>query len=116
MVRNTTEKKKVIDNPHGGTGRIEIYDILKSADTLGNVSLLAKVIIHPETIINYHQHTGEAEAYYILKGDGFFINNEQERIPVKAGDVCLIEVGQGHGMENPYDETMEMMALVFPGR
>lgn len=115
MVRKT-DKKMIIENPHGGMGSITVYKILTSEDTLGNVSLFAKVIINPQTTIGYHQHIGEAETYYVLKGQGFFINNQKERIPVKPGDVCSIEVGQSHGMENLSDHEMEIMALVYPER
>jgi quercetin dioxygenase-like cupin family protein len=107
-------EKLIIENPHGGVGNIEVYKLLTSDDTLGKVSLFAKVIIHPQTIIGYHQHIGEAETYYVLKGEGFFINSKKERIPVKAGDVCSIEVGQSHGLENPHDNEMEIIALVYP--
>lgn len=113
MIRDTNQKI-VIENPHGGMGKIEKYEVLTSADTLDHVSLMAKVILHPQSIIGYHQHLEEAEAYYVLKGSGYFINSQRERIAVKAGDVCLIEVGGSHGMENLNDEEMIIMAIVYP--
>ncbi|WP_096437049.1 cupin domain-containing protein [Alteribacter populi] len=113
MIRRTDERL-IVENPHGGVGSIGIYKLLTSDDTMDKVSLFAKVIINPQTTIGYHQHIGEAETYYVLKGEGFFINSQKERIPVKPGDVCSIEVGQSHGMENPHDNEMEIMALVYP--
>lgn len=111
-----TEKKKIIENPRGGEGTIELYEIFGSDETLGNVSLFAKVVLKPQTIIGFHEHHGEAEVYYVTKGKGFFIRNNQERIAVKAGDACMMEVGHGHGMENPNDEEMEIIAVVYPER
>ncbi|MDV2582176.1 cupin domain-containing protein [Alkalibacillus haloalkaliphilus] len=113
MVKNCSETQ-YIEKPHGGVGAIEITRVLSSEDTLGHVSLLAKVTVHPNSTIGYHQHIGEAEAYYLLKGKGYFINAKEERVPVQSGDVCTIEVGQSHGLENPYDESIEMIALVYP--
>ncbi|WNF38557.1 cupin domain-containing protein [Bacillaceae bacterium IKA-2] len=113
MIRKTDEKI-IIENPHGGVGRIQIYKVLNAGDNVGNISLFAKVIINAHTTIGYHQHIGEAEAYYVLKGEGFFLNNKKERVPVKAGDLCLIEVGESHGMENPNENEMEIIALVYP--
>ena len=113
MVRNTMNKV-VIKNPHGGIGCIEKYDVLTGEDTFGHISLVAKVILYPQTIIGFHQHKDEEEAYYVLKGQGYFINSQKERIPVKAGDVCLMEKGRSHGMENLNDEEMEMIAIVYP--
>ncbi|MCE7793187.1 cupin domain-containing protein [Salipaludibacillus sp. CUR1] len=115
MVRKT-EEQLVIENPHGGTGSIRINKLLTSEETMGNVSLFARVVVNPETTIGYHQHTGEAEAYYVLKGEGFFINSQKERLAIQAGDICTIKAGQSHGLENPSAHSMEIMALVYPER
>lgn len=42
-----------------------------------------------------------------------FIDNDGSRIPVGPEDVCIIECGQSHGMENNSDEELVMMALVY---
>lgn len=112
----SVDEKVIIKKPHGGVGLIEINKVLTADDTMGNVSLFAHVKVAPHTKIGYHQHFNEAEAYYVIKGEGFFITNDKERVPVKAGDVCWIKVNQGHGMDNPNDEEMEFIALVYPER
>ena len=61
----------------------------------------------------YHQHVGNTEPYFILQGKGIFIDNDGSRTEVGPGDVCCIEVGQSHGMENASDEDLVMMALVY---
>ncbi|QKY71702.1 cupin domain-containing protein [Lentibacillus sp. CBA3610] len=83
---------------------------------MGNVSLLAHVKVPPHSNIGFHQHCKEAETYYVLSGAGYFINNDKERIPVKPGDVCQIDFGQGHGLDNPNEEEMEIIAVVYPER
>ena len=37
---------------------------------------------------------------------GIFIDNDGSRTEVGPGDVCCIEVGQSHGMENASDEDL----------
>ncbi|KHF39510.1 cupin domain-containing protein [Halalkalibacter okhensis] len=114
MVRNSIEKV-LINNPHGGVGSIEIEKVLTMDDKFGDLSLFAKVIIKPQTSIGFHQHVGEAEAYYVLKGEGYFINNQKERVRINPGTICVIEVGQSHGLENPNDNEMEIIAIVRQG-
>ncbi|MBR5815876.1 MAG: cupin domain-containing protein, partial [Anaerotignum sp.] len=44
---------------------------------------------------------------------GTFVDNDGSKTDVYPGDVCTIEVGHWHSMENNTDEDMEMMALVL---
>lgn len=113
MIKSTKEKI-VRENPHNGKGSIEVYEILSSKDMGDNVKVFSKVIVKPNSIIGYHKHLGESEAYYVTKGSGIFIDEKENRIPVSEGDVCLINSGESHGMENNTNEDMEMIALVYP--
>ena len=56
------------------------------------------------------------EPYYILKGNGIFVDNDGSRTEIHPGDVCVIEVGQSHAIENPGGEPLEIMALVINER
>lgn len=107
-------KKNVIKNPHQGKGVIEIYEILSQEDMGGSVKVFSKVVMKSNSVIGYHKHTGESEAYYILKGSGIFIDEKEKKRYVKAGDVCLIKSGESHGMKNDNDKDMEIIALVYP--
>jgi quercetin dioxygenase-like cupin family protein len=112
MIRNTQEKA-VIENAHGGVGSIEIHKKITKEDQVEGLSLFAKVVVSPHSTIGYHQHTDDAEAYYVLKGEGIFLNHNEERVPVKAGDICLIKKGQSHGLENLTDDELVMIAVVY---
>jgi quercetin dioxygenase-like cupin family protein len=112
MIRNTQEKA-VIENAHGGVGSIEIHKKITKEDKVEGLSLFAKVVVSPHSTIGYHQHTDDAEAYYVLKGEGIFLNHNEERVPVKAGDICLIKKGQSHGLENLTDDELVMIAVVY---
>jgi quercetin dioxygenase-like cupin family protein len=112
MIRNTQEKA-VIENAHGGIGSIEIHKKITKEDKVEGLSLFAKVVVSPHSTIGYHQHTDDAEAYYVLKGEGIFLDHNEERVPVKAGDICLIKKGQSHGLENLTDDELVMIAVVY---
>lgn len=112
MVRNTKEKL-IIENLHGGIGSVEIHKKVTKEDLIDGLILFASVVIKPHSTIGYHQHTDDAEAYYVLQGEGVFLNHNKERVSVKAGDLCLIKKGQSHGLENHNDKELEIIAVVY---
>lgn len=106
-------KERIVQNLQGGKGSVKIYDVLDK-EALGSVGrMYAKVILDPGCSVGWHKHTGETEPYYILKGEGTFIDNDGSRTLVHEGDVCTIEDGQFHSMENNSDEPLEIMALIY---
>ncbi len=46
---------------------------------------------------------GKTETYYILEGEGIFVDDDGKRIKVEPGDVCVIQPGQHHAIENASD-------------
>jgi len=111
MVRKAEIKK--VEHLQGGEGCVFIHSILKTEELNGHGRMYAMVRMEPHSSIGYHQHMKETEPYYILSGHGIFIDNEKNRISVGPGDVCLIECGQSHGIENTSDEELVMMALIY---
>ncbi|SIT73996.1 cupin domain-containing protein [Edaphobacillus lindanitolerans] len=112
MIKQAAETIR-IDHSHGGEGSIDLSRIVVPEDRLEGIKLFARVTVHPRSTIAYHIHREESEVYYLLEGKGIFIDNGGKRIPVTAGDFCMIQKGQGHGIENPHDEKIEMLAIVF---
>ncbi len=109
------EKEQCTVKEHlgGGNGRALVYNI-RSAEQLGGVGrLYARVVLEPGCSVGWHQHQGETEPYYILKGQADFIDNDGSVTKVGPGDICSIEDGQFHSIENNYDEPMEMIALIY---
>lgn len=96
-----------------GRGTVEIHDILTKEELDGHGRLYAKVILPPGASIGWHEHHGETEPYYVLKGEGDFIDSDRSVVHVTAGDVCLIEEGCGHSIENNSDAVLELMALIY---
>lgn len=111
MVRKEICETK--SNLRGGNGEVHFYHIMKSEELMGHGTMYARVVLPSGSSIGVHQHIGNTEPYYILKGEGIFTDADGSRIPVKAGDVCLIQCGESHGMENTSSEDLEMLALII---
>lgn len=111
MVRK--ERLVKVEGLAGGKGTAEVYHIVSDEELMGHARLYARVVLKPNSSVGYHQHVGETEPYLILKGKGVFIDNDGSRIDVGPGDVCVIKVGQSHGLENNSDEDLEFMALIY---
>ena len=97
----------------GGKGHVVLYHILSQEELMGHGAMYARVVIPPHCSIGWHQHVGNTEPYAIIKGEGTFVDNDGSKTTVRPGDVCLIEVGQWHAMENNTDEDLELIALVI---
>lgn len=97
----------------GGEGTVEFHHIVSEAELNGHGAMYAMLRIMPHSSIGRHQHVKSTEPYYILSGRGIFEDNDGTRTQVGAGDVCVINCNDSHAIENPHDEPLEMMALIY---
>ena len=105
---------KIVEGLRGGKGQVEFHHIVSKEELNGHGSMYAMGILKPGCSVGYHQHVGNTEPYFILSGKGIFVDNDGARIPVGPGDVCYIEVGQSHGLENASEsEDLVFMALIY---
>lgn len=111
MVRKTVHEIK--NEVRGGKGTVEFEHIVSKDELNGHGDMFAKVRLKPGCSIGWHQHVGNTEPYYILEGHGTFVDNDGTRIEVEPGDVCVIEVGQSHAMENNSNEDLVFIALIY---
>ena len=49
---------------------MKIEKLLDERQMNGKVGLFAKVTIPPRDVLEFHEHHGETETYYILSGEG----------------------------------------------
>jgi mannose-6-phosphate isomerase-like protein (cupin superfamily) len=96
----------------GGKGDVTVMHILEKDEMKGHGRLFARNILKPGTSIGMHQHVGDFEIYYIARGNGVF-NDNGVLIPVREGDVGLIDNLQSHAIENTGDGDMEVIAVVL---
>lgn len=114
MIRKANVESK--SNLRGGEGTVEFRHILNGPELMGHATLYAEICLPPHTSIGWHQHVGNTEPYYLISGKGIFTDNDGTKTEVGPGDVCVIEVGQCHAMENPYDEPLRFIALILNER
>lgn len=111
MVRkaNITETKELA----GGRGEAVVHYIVPEEDLFGHGRMYAKVVLKPNASVGWHRHVGETEPYYILEGEGIFVDDDGSRTKVVPGDVCTIKPGQCHAIENASEyKDLAFMALI----
>lgn len=113
MVRK--ESFEVRTGMGGGTGKGEAYvcEIVSKEDLHGHGRLFAKIVLPPGSTVGWHTHEHETEPYYILSGEGDFHDSDGSVIKVHAGDICTIDFGGSHSMENNGTEDLVFIALIY---
>ena len=105
------------ENLAGGKGKAMRYVIVPPEELNGHGRLYARIVLAPGSCVGWHQHVNDTEPYYILRGEGDFIEgdseNERRVTHVHAGEVCVIRVGQWHSLENNSDGELEFIALIY---
>lgn len=103
----------IVENLGGGKGAAKMYHIVSNDDLHDAGRFFGKVVLEPGCSVGWHKHSGETEPYYILKGEGTFIDNDGSKTLVHAGDICTIEDNQFHSIENNSDEDLEFIGLIY---
>ena len=108
----TKEQIKVITEDNA-KGDIKMYlHNLKDFDGLSDkVGMYAHARLLPGEEVEFHIHTGETEIYYVISGKGLYDDNGT-KVEVGAGTVTFTPDGDGHGIKNIGEDTLEFMALV----
>ena len=107
-----------VDGLAGGKGIAHVHHIVTKEELNGHGRLYARVVLPPGSCVGWHQHIHDTEPYYILRGEGDFYeadtgDGERKKTRVHAGQVCVINVGQWHCLENTSGEELEFMALIY---
>ena len=87
------ERVVTVEGLRDGKGSVEIHHILEGEDLMGHGTMFARVIVKPHSSIGWHQHVGNTEPYYILKGVGTFVDNDgtkQRYIPEMSAPSRLV--------------------------
>lgn len=100
------------ENVNGGTGQVVTKYILNEEEMNGKGKMFAEVTIAPGCSLGYHEHHGNSETYYIIKGKGQYSDNGTVRTVI-PGDKTYTPDGGGHGMTNDGDEDLVFMALII---
>ena len=113
MIRHSKEMSRGTEaHAQGGNGVLEIAKLFTLEETEGCAPVCDVFTFAPGDSIGVHQHVGEGELYYILSGCALVTDETQERL-LQAGDAHYCVSGGRHGISNPGQAPMQMLAIVF---
>lgn len=116
IIKKLDQPVDMMPHVQGGEGIICRRQFLSKEDACGAGRLFAVFTLEPGDSIGYHQHQGEYELYYILKGQAKVMDNDKEVI-LEEGDMMQCKDGDSHCIQAIGDESLEFMALIlYPGR
>lgn len=110
--RAGTINSEVRPNMLGGKGEVKITHLLEGPEFQGKGRLFSHSILKPGCSIGSHQHKGDIEAYYVLKGEPTYYDNGEKTI-LKPGDLTYTDNLQSHSIENETNEDVEIIALIL---
>ena len=110
--RAGTMNEEIRPNMLGGTGEVKIIHLLENNEFQGKGRLFSRSIIKPGCSIGGHEHKGDIEAYYVLKGEATYYDNGEKTI-LKPGDLSFTDNGQSHSIENHGTEDVVLIALIL---
>ena len=100
------------ENMRGGKGTVTVKHLLQPDELLGKGRLFAELTVPPGASVGLHRHEGDVEAYYILQGQGRYLNND-DVYEVQAGDLTLVDDHNCHGIENIGDGPLKLIGLIL---
>ena len=113
MIKRAEElQREVRKEMLGGQGEVTLVHLLQGEEFQGKGRLFSRNIIEPGCSVGFHQHNGDVEAYYVLKGQGVFDDNGAKST-VQAGDLLFTKDGEALSLINEGPETLEVIALVL---
>ena len=116
IIKKLDQPVDMMPHVQGGEGIICRRQFLLPEDAYGSGRLFAVFTLEPGDSIGYHQHRGEFELYYILKGKARVKDNDEE-ILLEEGDMMQCKDGDSHCIEAVGEESLEFMALIlFPNQ
>lgn len=112
----TKDKKdiqiQVVENSGNIAGRIEKHHILTPEEMGGRARMFARIELPAGSMIKDHDHTDDAEVYYILEGELTVTDDAQTRI-LHPGDVVFTADGHHHSIANNTDLPGSFLAVIL---
>lgn len=92
-----------------GVGKLTLDRLLTQNE---KIQMFSKATLEVGASVGYHQHVGNAECYYILKGKAEY-DGDGEISVLTEGHVTYTPDGHSHGIKNIGDEPLEFIALII---
>jgi len=108
LIKDRAEKMTEASDIHSGKGPCKAYTFFQK--DIEAPMFFLDFVMEPGTYVGYHTHEGNEEIYYVVSGEGEYVQ-EGERKMIGPGDATLVKTGQSHGLKNTGSE--ELRILVF---
>ena len=102
-----------VERVNGGAGFIMKEGLLSQEELGEHCKMFSRVTVPANCELGHHEHHGESETYYIIRGEGEYSDNGVIR-RVTVGDRTFTPDGCGHGIANAGNEDLVFMALIIP--
>jgi mannose-6-phosphate isomerase-like protein (cupin superfamily) len=108
-------RKEMVSPPLINERGEEVYELIGSNPAHGGAinHSLAYVVIPPKGSSSHHFHNQSEETYFILKGQGRIIINDQERV-VTPGDTIFISPDEPHQILTEGNADLEFVVVSAP--
>lgn len=103
---------QVVENAGNIDGRIAKHHILTPEEMGGRAPLFARIDLPAGSTIKEHDHTDDAEVYYILEGDLTVTDDNETRI-LHPGDVLFTADGHRHSITNNTNQPGVFLAVIL---
>ena len=105
-------RTELLPNLKDGKKTVKVINFLEGEEAEYKGRLFGISIIPVGGSIGYHQHVGDFEIYYILKGRALVNDNGDEAV-LEAGDMMHCKEGDYHSIENIGDDDLQYVALIL---
>jgi len=87
--------------------------------TVGGIGLAAEkcrlmgtITLEKGCSIGYHEHHGECEIFYIIKGEAL-VSDKGSETCLRPGDYLITASGSGHSIACAGEETLQFVAVII---
>lgn len=112
MIIRKSQVRTDESNLKDGKGLVKREFIVEGDDLRGKAKLFSKITIPVGNSIGMHDHVDDFEIYYIIKGKGKVLDND-EFVEVNEGDAIYTADGSKHCIENIGNKDLEFIAVVI---
>lgn len=109
---NQYPKTEVINKLCGGEGDSLVKYLLDSSELPAKAGFLGELVLEPGTSVGYHKHVGEGELYYILSGEGEYVEEGKKSI-VSSGMATMVYDGGSHSLANTGKTPLVFIAVLI---
>ncbi len=112
MIKRKNELNIKIEKNTWNKEAFSLSDLSNFEGKNEKLKMFSHVRVLPGEAVNYHVHIDEFESYYILSGKGLYNDNGAET-EVEEGTITFTPSGEGHGIKNIGEDTLEFIALII---